>query len=859
MEILFTVVLIVTLLLLAYNRVSLLVAMAIMVVLTITWTELRHLFYVPSWFRFANGIVAVTLMGFAVKPLRRLLISDRVYSLFRKVMPAVSATEQEALDAGTVWWEAEIFSGRPRWRSLLKNPEPFLSKEEQDFIDGPVDELCRMLDDWKICGTYRNLPEKAWRFIRENRFFSMIIPEAYGGLGFSAQGNSAVVMKLASRNLTAAVTVMVPNSLGPGELLLHFGTDEQKKYYLPRLASGEEIPCFALTSPSAGSDAASMVDTGIVCKGTHEGKEVLGLKLNWNKRYITLAPVATLVGLAFKALDPDGLLGGEEELGITCALIPATTPGVEIGNRHMPIGAVFMNGPTRGRDVFIPMEWVIGGQEHIGQGWRMLMQSLAAGRAISLPALGVAGGKMAALMSGAYARIRKQFNTPIGHFEGIEEPLARIGGYTYRMDAARQLTLVALDQGHRPAVLTAIVKYQLTEGNRVCMNDAMDIHGGKGIITGPSNYLAHAYQAVPISITVEGANILTRSLIIFGQGAIRAHPWLLKEIEAARDPKPGSRKSFDNALFAHVGHIISNLVRSLTLGLSGGLLALSPVRGPTAAYFRQLSRMCAAFGFTADLVLVTLGGQFKFKEKLSGRLADALIHLYLASAVLKRFEDQGRPAEDLPLVRWAMDDSLYAIQTSLRGVLQNFPLPGVGSLVKWLVFPLGMPYRQPSDDTGKAVARLLLSENDSRDRLVAGVYISDEDDAAGKLHTAFHLALTSSNAENAVRNALKEHVTFANYKDLVQRAVESGVISEEQAALVRLAQEAGREVIEVDDFPRSEIESPTRLLGSKEGAELLFHRQAIAIAQGDQFLAICRFEQQIAGQPPVISPSPQAA
>ncbi len=806
MEFLFFVILILTLLLLAYNRIPLLMAMVIMVSLTVGWTELRHLFYVPSWFRFANGIVAVTLMGFLLKPLRRLLISDRLYAVFRKVMPAVSATEQEALDAGTVWWDAQIFSGRPRWRSLLKTPAPSLTKREQDFIDGPVDELCRMLDDWKICDIYRNLPDAAWQFIIEHRFFSMIIPEVYGGLGFSAQANSAVVLKLASRSLSAAVTVMVPNSLGPGELLLHFGTDEQKKYYLPRLARGEEIPCFALTSPSAGSDAASVNDTGIVCKDIYRGKEVLGLRLNWNKRYITLAPVATLLGLAFKAYDPDGLLGDKEDLGITCALIPSSTPGVEIGNRHMPLGVAFMNGPTRGRDVFIPMDWVIGGPDRIGHGWRMLMQSLAVGRAISLPALGVAGGKMAALMSGAYARIRKQFNTPIGQFEGIEEPLARIGGRTYRMDAARQLTLVALDQGHKPAVLTAIVKYQLTEGNRDCINDAMDIHGGKGIVTGPANYLAQAYQAVPISITVEGANILTRSLIIFGQGAIRAHPWLLKEMEAARDPRAGARKTFDKALFAHMGHAISNLVRSLMLGLTCGFATRAPVKGPTAAYFRHTSRLCAAFSFTADLVLVTLGGKFKFKEKLSGRLADALIHLYLASAVLKRYEDDGRPAEDLPFVRWAMEDSLYTIQESLRGVLQNFPLPGVGSLVKWLLFPLGMSYRKPSDQTGKAVARLLLSENDSRDRLVAGVYIADGDDASGKVHTAFHRVLTAANAESAVCNALKEHVRYENYKKLVQRAVESGVISEEQATLVRLAQEASQAVIEVDDFPRSDIE-----------------------------------------------------
>ena len=806
MEILYFLILILTVLILAYNRVPLLMSMVIMIGLTIGWTELRHLFYVPSWFRFANGIVAVYLIGFAITPLRRLLISDRLYNLFRKALPKVSDTEQEALDAGTVWWDGELFSGRPRWRKLLKVPPPSLTEKEQAFLDGPVEELCRMADDWEICDKYRRLPGRLWDFIREHRMLGMIIPEQYGGLEFSAQANSAVVMKLASRNLTTAITVMVPNSLGPGELLIHYGTEEQKEYYLPRLASGEEIPCFALTSPSAGSDAASMNDVGIVCMGEHNGKSVLGLRLTWNKRYITLAPVATLLGLAFKVKDPDRLLGNEVNLGITCALIPADTPGVVIGNRHMPVGAVFMNGPTSGKDVFIPMDWIIGGQDRIGQGWRMLMQSLAAGRSISLPALGTAGGKMCALLSGAYARIRKQFNIPIGKFEGIEEPLARIGGRTYRMDAARKLTLVALDQGERPGVLSAILKYQLTEGNRQCINDAMDIHGGKGIITGPRNYLARGYQAIPIAITVEGANILTRSLIIFGQGAIRAHPWLLKEMEAARDPRPEARKIFDKVLFAHVGNVISNMVRAWMLGVSVGFATRAPVNGPTARYFRQVTRMSAAFSFVSDLVLLSLGGRFKVKEKLSGRLADALIHLYMCCAVLKRYEDDGRPEADLPLLTWAVEDSLHIVQESLKGVLANFPVPGIGSVIKLIIFPLGAPYSQPSDRTGRHVARILLTENESRNRLVSGVYISDQDDASGRVHTAFHLALTSTNAENAIHNALNEPVTYENYEVLVQKAVESGVITEEQATTVRLAQEATRAVIQVDEFTREEIE-----------------------------------------------------
>jgi acyl-CoA dehydrogenase len=727
MTIFYLALLVLTLFILAYNRVPLLIAIAIMVGLTIAYTELRLLQPIPSWFRWAHGVLAVTLMGFAIKPLRRLLISNRLFSLFRRVMPKISRTEQEALDAGTVWWEAELFSGRPRWRKLLKLPKPSISEREQAFLDGPTEKLCRMLDDWQICDSHRKLPEAVWDYMREQGFFSLIIPREYGGQEFSAQGNSAIVMKLASRNMTAAVTVMVPNSLGPGELLLHYGTESQKQHYLPRLASGEDIPCFALTSPSAGSDAASMADTGVVCMGMHEGREVLGMRVTWNKRYITLAPVATVLGLAFRALDPDGLLGNDEEPGITCALIPTDTPGVEIGNRHMPVGAVFMNGPTRGKDVFIPMDWVIGGQERIGQGWRMLMQSLAAGRAISLPAAGVAGGKMAAMLTGAYARIRKQFDTPIGNFEGIEEPLARIGGRTYRMDAARKMTLLALDMGEKPGVLSAVLKYQLTEGSRQCINDAMDVHGGKGIIQGPNNYLAHAYQALPISITVEGANILTRSLIIFGQGAIRAHPWLLKEMRATSgEGSSAARREFDKALFSHVGYSISNMIRSFMLGLSGGWTTRAPLRGPSRRYYRQMKRMCSAFAFTADTVLIMLGGKFKVREKLSGRLADALIHLYMGCAMLKRFEDDGRPQGDLPLLKWGMDDSLFTVQQSLLGVVRNFPVPLVGGLMKWIIFPFGLPYSPPSDFTGKKVAKILLSENESRERLIDGVFVSDE-------------------------------------------------------------------------------------------------------------------------------------
>jgi len=809
MTALFLVLLVLSVLLLAYYRIPLLISIAILAGLTFAFTELRHFYEIPAWFRWSLGIATVSLAGFAIKPLRRLFISNRLFSLFRKVMPKLSSTEREALEAGTVWWDAELFSGKPRWRRLLRQPAPALTEREQAFIDGPVEELCLMLDDWEISEKYRDLPKPVWQFIRENGFFGMIIPKTYGGLEFSAQGNSAVVMKLASRNVTAAVTVMVPNSLGPGELLLHYGTEEQMNYYLPRLASGQEIPCFALTSPLAGSDAGAMPDTGIVCKDLFNGEEVLGLRLNWNKRYITLAPVATLLGLAFRALDPDGLLGDTKDLGISCALIPTDTAGVEIGNRHIPVGAVFMNGPTQGTDVFIPMDWVIGGQQRLGQGWRMLMQSLAAGRAISLPSLGVAGGKMATLLTGAYARIRTQFDSPIGNFGGVQEPLSRIGGRTYRMDSARLLTLIALDQGEKPGVLSAINKYALTEGNRQCVIDAMDVHGGKGIILGPNNYLARAYQSLPTSITVEGANILTRSMIIFGQGAIRAHPCLLKEMNAVSGiANSQARRIFDNALFTHIGYSISNMVRSLLLGLTGSRMTPAPVTGPHAKYFRQLSRMSAAFAFLADSVLILLGGKFKFKEKLSGRLADALIHLYMGSAMLKRFEDNGRPASDLPLLTWGMEDSLFTIQKSLLGVIENFPVPVLGRIVRLIVFPFGLPHRGPSDKTVSAVAQILLSENESRDRLTDGVFISDRDDATGRVNKAFHLVLEAQAAERAIKNALKQSVNFENYEGLVKRATESGVITEEQATMVRLAQQASAKVIAVDDFPHEQVEDP---------------------------------------------------
>lgn len=756
-----------------------------------------------SMFLVLVGALSTLFLGaLAIRPLRRALVTKQIFAVFKKIMPSISDTEREALEAGTVWWDAELFSGRPNWDVLLNAPKPALSEREQAFLDGPVEELCKMLDEWEIVENHRDLPEDAWAFIKKNKFFSMIIPESYGGLGFSAQGNSAVVTKLATRNITAAVTVMVPNSLGPGELLMEFGTEEQKNHYLPRLADGREVPCFGLTSPAAGSDAASMVDSGIVCKGQFEGKEVLGLRLNWDKRYITLAPVATIIGLAFKAYDPDGLLGGDENLGITCALIPVDTDGVNNSTRHFPVGSAFMNGPTRGNDVFIPMEYVIGGQEYIGQGWRMLMHCLAAGRAISLPGLGTAGAKVCSRMTGAYSRVRRQFKIPVGYFEGVEEPLARIAGNTYRMDAARLLTTVALDMGEKPSVLSALLKYQLTEANRACVNDAMDIHGGKGIIQGPNNYLAHAYQAIPIAITVEGANILTRCMIVFGQGVIRCHPWLLQEMQSVSldDPKKALH-SFDEALFGHIGYTMSNMVRSLFLGLTNGGLTNAPVEHELSHYYRRINHLSAAFCFINDIVLTVFGGGFKFREKISGRLADVLSHLYMASAVLKRFEDTDRPEADLPLARWALRDSLYTIQEQLVGVTRHLRHPLLILGTRIIAFPRGRQYDPPSDYLGKRVARIILSDNPARDRLLEGSFESTADDAMGLVNKAFLATLATADLEKQIRAAFKQVISPYNCKELTQKALDIGIIDTEQAKAVCEAQALVLKVINVDEFP----------------------------------------------------------
>lgn len=742
----------------------------------------------------------LVLAAFNVTRWRREFIVAPVLDLFRRLLPRISDTEREALEAGTIWWDGELFSGRANWSRLLQLPLHAPSKEAQAFLDGPVETLCGMLDDWDIAHRRIDLPPEVWQYIRSQGFLGLIIPREYGGLGFSASASSEIVMKLSSRCASAAVTVMVPNSLGPAELLLKYGTDAQRAHYLPRLAAGEEIPCFALTNPEAGSDAAAIPDFGIVCKGEHEGREVLGIRLTWNKRYITLGPVATLLGLAFQLRDPDGLLAGNGLPGITLALLPTTHPGVEIGRRHYPSHQAFQNGPNSGRDVFIPLDFVIGGQARCGQGWRMLMNCLAAGRAISLPALSVAALKFCARNTGAYARIRKQFGLPIGRFEGIEEPLARIAADTYLIDAARVMTAAAIDSGEEPAVLSAILKYQATERMRAAVNDAMDIHGGRGICDGPSNYLLPIYTAVPIAITVEGANILTRSLIVFGQGAVRCHPWLLREMAAAQDADDSSALPvFDTALRGHAAYLLRNLVRALLKNLTGGLLGPGPTEGVANHWIRQTDRWSCNFALTADVALMLLGGALKRREKLSGRFADVLSELYLQSSALKRFVHRGRPDEELDLLEFVMRRSLYRVQQRLHEISHNLPHPAVGWLLRRVMFPLGRRLRAPSDELGRKVAGTLLDPGELRDRLSCGIYLTDDPrDVTGRIEYALRQTIAIESIEQRLRKA--EKVGLISDADDWQAAVTAAVINADECAQLETASAAIRAAIAVDDF-----------------------------------------------------------
>ncbi len=756
----------------------------------------------------AAGAAAAVVL--AVPALRRPLVARPLLARFRQVLPAMSRTEREALEAGGTWWDAELLSGRPRWQRLLELPPARLSGDEQAFLDGPVDQICRLLDDWRI-NQDQDLPPEVWSLIRRERLFGLVIPKVYGGHGFSHYAHSQVVMRLASRSIAAAVTVMVPNSLGPAELLMRYGTEAQRRRYLPRLAAGDEIPCFALTGPQAGSDAAATPDIGVVCNGTWDGRTALGIRLDFEKRYITLAPIATLIGLAFRLRDPERLLGTDPEPGITLALIPACTQGIDRGRRHLPLGIPFHNGPIVGRGVFIPLDWVIGGRDGVGRGWTMLMECLAEGRGISLPALATGAGKVAARYTGAYARIRRQFGRPIGDFEGVEEPLARIAGRTYQMDAGRRVFLAALQSGERPAVLSAVLKYHLTERFRLVVNDAMDIQGGSGICLGPSNLIGRVYQAIPIAITVEGANILTRSLIVFGQGALRGHPHVRDELAAAHDPDSSrSLARFDGAMVAHAGYLTRNLLRTLVMGLTRGRAARTPIDGETAHYARRLDWLAAAFALNADLSMMTLGSSLKRRERLSARLGDVLSLLFLGSAVIKHFEDQGRPAADLPLVRWAMEDHLRGIQEAFLALWRNFPNRNLARVLRRLTFPAGLPFRGPDDALDRRVARLILEPGASRDRLTEGIYRTrDPTQAAGRLELAMEATARAAGAERLLKEAAaRGQVSGMRDTQSLRQAQDAGVLRADEAASVARAEQRCAAAIAVDSFADPRTAAP---------------------------------------------------
>ncbi|MDP5238497.1 acyl-CoA dehydrogenase [Uliginosibacterium sp. 31-16] len=756
-------------------------------------------------------VIALPVALLGIAPLRRALISRPLFAVYKKILPPMSDTERTALEAGTVWWEGELFSGKPTWEKLLGYAWPRLSSEEQSFLDTETEELCRLMNDWETTHQHQDMSPEAWKYVKEKGFLGMIIPKEFGGKGFSAFGHAQVITKLATRSSASAISVMVPNSLGPAELLLHYGTDAQKQFYLPRLARGEEIPAFALTSPQAGSDAASIPDFGVVCKGTYQGREVLGMRVTWDKRYITLGPICSILGLAFRLYDPDKLLGSTEDLGITCALVPHDHPGVNIGRRHFPLNAVFQNGPNWGKEVFMPLDFIIGGPAMAGQGWRMLMECLAAGRSISLPGCNTGMMKLTARAVGAYSRVRSQFKMPIGKFEGIEEPLARIGGNLYMADAARIMTAGALDLGEKPSVVSAIVKYHVTERGRQSVNDGMDVLGGKGICLGPQNFLGRAYQQLPIGITVEGANILTRCLIIFGQGAIRCHPYVLKEMQAAQDDHADrGLTAFDRALSGHIRFSIGNALRTLGMGLTGSHWASTPAIGSqiapeTRRYYQQLTRFSSAFAFLSDVSMLTMGGDLKRKEKLSARLGDILSYMYLCSATLRRYEAEGRQAADAPLMHWAIWDAMFKAQNAFEGVISNFPNRFIAALLRRIIFPLGRPYVVPSDKLGHEVARLLITPSATRDRLIADSFcdFGNEEDPVAVLELALQATIKAEAVEGRIRAAQKAgQITGRGMEALIAEASAKGIISKDEQALLVRREELRQKAIRVDDFPQ---------------------------------------------------------
>ncbi len=764
---------------------------------------------IVSWLIFAA--IAFPLN---IEVIRLQFISMPLLALFKRIMPSMSETEQQAIDAGTTWFDADLFRGSPDWTKLHNYPQPRLSAQEKAFLEGPVEQVCSMVNDWHTTHEIADLSPEVWEFLKDNQFFAMIIKKKYGGLEFSAFAQSRVLQKLTGVSSVLASTVGVPNSLGPGELLQAYGTKAQQDYYLPRLAKGIEIPCFALTSPEAGSDASAIPDTGVICYQEFEGKNVLGMNLNWNKRYITLAPIATVLGLAFKLEDPDNLLGEEQDLGITCALIPTNLEGITIGRRHFPLNIPFQNGPTQGKNVFVPLDYIIGGRDMAGQGWRMLVECLSVGRAITLPSNSTGCIKSVALATGAYSRIRRQFKLPIGQMEGVEEALARIGGNAYLMDAVTMMSTGAIDLGEKPSIISAIAKYPLTEKMRFSMIAAMDIHGGKGICMGPNNYLARGYQGAPIAITVEGANILTRSLIIYGQGAIRCHPYVLAELQAANNTNDEEQalNDFDHALFGHIGFSISNISRSLCHSFTGSYFLASPFKDETKRYYQLLTRFSANLAMISDIAMLALGADLKRKERVSARLGDMLSHLYLASASLKRFNDEGRKQSDLPLLQWAVEDSLFSIQQAIIDLLDNFPNKWLARSLRLIIFPFGAQLTKPNDQLDHQIAKLLQTPNEARTRIGKDQYLTrDGKNVFGILEETLADIIACEPIFSKVCTTLNQNLPFYHLDKVAELGLAKNVISETEAKILIKAEQGRSAVIAVDDFESDELVSKSHL------------------------------------------------
>ncbi|MDO6747615.1 acyl-CoA dehydrogenase [Gilvimarinus sp. 1_MG-2023] len=724
--------------------------------------------------------VAAILLLLNLPPLRQKLITQPAYQILQKAMPPMSVTEREAMEAGTTWWEKDLFSGKPDWKKFVNIELPQLTEKEQSFLDNEVEELCGLIDEWQIFQDQDLTPE-AWQFLKDKGFFGLIIPEEYGGKDFGPYAQSRIMSKIASRSGTTAVTAMVPNSLGPGELLMKYGTEEQKQRWLPGLANGSEIPCFGLTGPEAGSDAGSIPDIGVVCQGEHEGKEVLGIRLNFSKRWITLAPVATVVGLAFKLRDPDGLLGDHDksDYGITCALLPADHPGVEIGRRHNP-GSPFMNGPVKGTDVFIPVDWIIGGASMAGKGWRMLIECLGAGRGVSLPALSTASGEMSYLTVGAYARIRRQFNMEVGKFEGVQEATAEIAANGYTLEAFRQLVTRGLDFG-APSVMTAMAKYHATEMMRTSVNHSMDVVSGRAIQMGPRNFCVFAYRSLPVAITVEGANILTRSLMIFGQGAMRCHPYLFDEVQTLQaEDKEAALAEFDTLFIKHLGHVFSNITRLKLYSLTRAKFSSTPVNADdfSKPWYQKINHLSAALAVASDVALGVLGGDIKRRELLSARLGDVHSQLFIACSLLKFHSVHPRTADEDAHAEYALTLALHKAQQALLDFYQNFPQRFLAWAFKTATFLTGAPYLAPSDSDVRRLGNLIMEDNTVRQRLAQYVYVSqDVEDAVGRVETTYQLLLALGDVWHSFSRAqAKGELTGTTLEQRLDDAVAKGII-----------------------------------------------------------------------------------